>query len=188
VPLKRRSFLELALLALPAGPLLGEQVPEARGKATPVPAGQDREGKKHAVGVSSTSYKVLTSETGGAMFSMEQLNGRKGGPNRHLHHGEDELFYVLEGEYIVEIGGEQFRLHAGDCVLGPRGVPHAWAFVGETKGRLLLTYAPAGRMEAFFNERETLGIKPGQYAQNASDAEILRRFGMELVGPPLDVS
>ncbi len=185
----RRSFLELALLALPAQAAIGQSSsPGEAKKASLVLAGQDREGKKHAVGVSSTTYKVLTAETGGALFAMEQLNHRKGGPSRHLHHGEDELFYVIEGEYVVEVAGELFHLRAGDCVLGPRGVQHAWAFVGESTGRLLLTYSPAGRMEAFFNERERRGIKPGAYASTAADAEILRAYGMELTGPPIDVS
>jgi mannose-6-phosphate isomerase-like protein (cupin superfamily) len=187
--MKRRKFLELAVFGVPGGLGLAQAVGVAdSGKRAMVPAGEDREGKKHAVGVSSTTYKVLTAETGGAMFVMEQLNHKKGGPSRHLHHTEDELFYVMEGEYLVEIGGEPFRLKAGDCVLGPKGVPHAWAFVGEGTGRLLISYAPAGKMEAFFNEREHMGIKPGGYAVTASDAEILRKFGMELVGPPLEVS
>lgn len=188
VPMQRRSFLELALFAVPAGDLLGQTVDSAEHQATMVPAGEDREHKLHAVGVSSTTYKVLTAETAGAMFVMEQHNQKKGGPNRHLHHTENELFYVLEGEYLVEIGDQQFRLKQGDCVLGPKGVPHAWAFVGESTGKLLLSFSPAGQMEAFFNEREHLGIKPGAYAASASDAEILRRFGMELVGPPLKIS
>jgi hypothetical protein len=40
-------------------------------------------------------------------------------------------------------------------------------------------------MEAFFNEREKLGVKPGAYASTQSDAAVLHAFGMELVGPPL---
>lgn len=184
---QRRSFLEFALLAAPST-LLAAQTGTTSQHATLVPAGEDREKRKHAVGVSSTTYKVLTAETGGALFVLEQLNQKKGGPNRHVHHNEDEVFYVIEGEYIVEVGGELFHLKAGDCVLGPKGVPHAWAFVGDTSGRLLLSYAPAGKMEAFFNEREARGIKPGGYASSAADAEILRAFGMELTGPPLKVS
>ncbi len=53
-------------------------------------------------------------------------------------------------------------------------------------GRLLISFAPAGKMEAFFNEREKLGIKPGAYATGA-DAALLHAFGMELIGPPLVV-
>lgn len=156
-------------------------------KATLVRAGSDREGKTRTVGVSSTTYKVLTAETQGAMFVMEQANAKKGGPSRHFHFNQDELFYVLEGTYIVEVGSERFHLDAGDCVLGPRGIPHAWAFVGESTGRLLLSYSPAGKMEEFFTHREQIGIKKGEYASGA-EADTMRIYGMEVVGPPLKIS
>ena len=150
-------------------------------------AGADREGKKRTIGLSSTTYKVLTRDTAGALFVLEQTNHQKGGPPRHLHHHEDELFYAVSGEYIVEVGSERVRLQPGDCVLGPRGIPHAWAFAGGPTGKLLISFAPAGKMEAFFNQREQRGIKPGAYASTAADAALLHEFGMELVGPPLKV-
>jgi mannose-6-phosphate isomerase-like protein (cupin superfamily) len=182
--MQRRSFLQLALAALPLTAVghISEIVPAT--KPVRVAAGTDREGKKHAIGLSSTTYKVLTQDTSGALFVMEQSNQKKGGPPRHLHHDVDELFYSLEGEYIVEIGTERFHLKPGDCVLGPREIPHAWAFAGDTTGRLLISFAPAGKMEAFFNERENRGIKPGAYT---TDASFMRAFGMELLGPPLKV-
>ncbi len=47
-------------------------------------------------------------------------------PRRHLHHSEEEWFYVIQGDYIFEIGTERFRLTSGDSVLGPRATyPHA---------------------------------------------------------------
>ena len=183
----RRSLFPLALAALPTR--LFAQAANAlapRARPSPVPAGADREAKPHAVGVSSTRYKVLTAETAGAMFVLEQTNQKHGGPNLHLHHAQDELFYVLEGEYLVEVGPDLFHLHPGDCVLGPREIPHAWAFVGPTTGRLLLSYAPAGQMEAFFNQREQLGVNPGGYSTPAQ-ADILSRFGMQLLGPPINL-
>ena len=182
--IQRRSFLQLALAALPV--TVFAQTPNIAEMAKPVrvPAGLDREGKKHVIGLSSTTYKVLTQDTGGALFVLEQANEKKGGPSRHLHHDVDELFYSLEGEYIVEVGSERVHLKPGDCVLGPREIPHAWAFAGGSSGRLLISFAPAGKMEAFFNERENRGIKPGEYT---TDAAFMRAFGMELLGPPLVV-
>lgn len=151
---------------------------------TAVTAGSDREGRTRQIGVSETTYKVVTSETKGDLFVIEQANQRRGGPPLHVHHGEDELFYALEGEYLIQVGDRQFPLKAGDCVLGPRGIPHAWAFVGTTVGRLLLSYAPAGKMEAFFNAWEQLGFSPGGYSKE-KDAALLRSYGMERVGPPI---
>ena len=187
----RRSFLQMvaAALAVPGEYVRGQSaVNSPTGKAVLVAAGKDREGKDHLViGVSHTTYKVLTAETAGAMFVIEQANAKKGGPNRHLHHGQDELFYVMEGEYVVEVGTDRFRLKAGDCVLGPREVPHAWAFVGESTGRLLLSYSPAGKMEQFFNDREKLGIKKGAYPSTPQEREAMRSYGMEWTGPPLTI-
>jgi hypothetical protein len=126
---------------------------------------------------------VLTSDSAGALFVLEQTNRRKGGPSRHVHLAEDELFFCLDGEYVVEVGDQRAVLKPGDCVLGPRGVPHAWAFSGDATGRLLISFAPAGKMEAFFGTREQRGIGPGRYASTREDAALLREFGMELVGP-----
>lgn len=151
-----------------------------------VTAGKDRAGRTHQIGVSATTYKVVTSESKGDLFVIEQANTHRGGPPLHVHHGEDELFYALEGEYLVQVGNKQFPLKAGDCVLGPRGVPHAWAFVGATVGRLLLSYAPAGKMEAFFDAWEQLGFSPAGYSKE-KDAALLRAYGMERVGPPIQL-
>ncbi|WP_277978872.1 cupin domain-containing protein [Sphingomonas phyllosphaerae] len=151
-----------------------------------VSSGDDREGRTHQIGVSATTYKVVTSDTKGDLFVIEQANQRRGGPPLHVHQGEDELFYVLEGEYLVQVGDQRFSLKAGDCVLGPRGVPHAWAYAGSTNGRLLLSYAPAGKMEAFFNAWEQLGFTPGGYSKE-KDAALLRSYGMERVGPPIQL-
>jgi mannose-6-phosphate isomerase-like protein (cupin superfamily) len=182
--MQRRSFFQLALAALAFAVLAQTAEIAPKTKPVRVPAGTDRERKKHAIGVSSTTYKVLTQDTYGALFVMEHSNQKKGGPPRHLHHNEDELFYSLEGEYIVEVGSERVHLKPGDCVLGPREIPHAWAFVGDSPGRLLISFAPAGKMEAFFNEQENGGLKPGAYT---NDASFMRAFGQELLGPPLVV-
>lgn len=182
--MQRRSFLGLALAGLPLTPLGQTLKPTPTARPVRVPSGEDREGKSRAIGISATTYKVLTRDTGGALFVMEQSNSKKGGPPRHLHHDQDELFYALEGDYIVEIGSDRFNLKAGDSILAPREVPHAWAFVGNAAGRLLISFAPAGKMEAFFGERGSRGVKPGEYA---TDASFFQAYGMELVGPPLKV-
>ena len=163
--MQRRSFLGLALAALPLTPLGQTLKPTPTARPVRVPSGEDREGKSRAIGISATTYKVLTRDTGGALFVMEQSNSKKGGPPRHLHHDQDELFYALS-------------------ILAPREVPHAWAFVGNAAGRLLISFAPAGKMEAFFGERGSRGVKPGEYA---TDASFFQAYGMELVGPPLKV-
>ena len=203
----RRSFVQLALAAVPSALLGQTATPRTSGNSTQassnidgsnslgaqeikplhVSSGTDREGKQRVIGVSATTYKVLTKDTGGALFVMEQSNGKKGGPPRHVHHEQNEVFYVMEGEYIVEIGADRFHLKAGDCVLGPRKIPHAWAFAGEGTGRMLISFAPAGQMEAFFDEWEHAGVKPGTYASTSGSggAGLLASHGVTQVGPPI---
>ena len=126
----RRSFLGAAMAAFPlvlAGQSIKTSTPE---RATRVPAGEDRFGERHSLGLSSTDFKVSTQDSSGGLFVMEHTNRKQGGPPRHLHHNEDEWFYAVEGEYIFEIGSERFQLKSGDSILGPREVPHAWAFGG----------------------------------------------------------
>jgi mannose-6-phosphate isomerase-like protein (cupin superfamily) len=182
--MERRSFLAAAMAAFP-GTLIGQfSGTTATTKAVHVADGEDRLGEQHTIGVSTTSLKVLTRDTGGDMFIIQHANlKKKGGPPRHVHHNEDEWFYVLEGNYIAEVGTERFELKAGDSVLGPRGVPHAWAFVGDGPGKLLIAFAPANKMEAFFRENEK-GRKDGVYV---NDAAVYKAYGMELLGPPLSV-
>lgn len=152
-------------------------------KAGKVPDGQDRQNEAHNVGVSHTNFKVLTAETGGNLFVIEQNNQKKGGPPRHFHYGEEEYFYVIEGNYIVEVGTERFELGPGDSILAPRKIPHAWAFVGD-KGRMLISFAPANKMEAYFRS-----LAPHTYTDSSDKGqrERARQFGIEIVGPPLAI-
>ena len=138
--LERRDFLGGALACFPLA-LLGQA---AKAPAPPViakvSAGEDRLCEHHTIGVSTTAYEVLTTDSSGALFLFEHRNaaGKKAGPPRHLHHHEDEWFYVIEGQYIAEVGSTRVELKPGDSILGPREVPHAWAFVGDTPGRVLI--------------------------------------------------
>lgn len=199
--MKRRSFLAAAMAALPlalaadptppqplSGPGMAPQSVSGGGlPATAdlhlVRSGEGRMGEHHAIGLSTTSYKVLTADSGGDLFVIQHASLKKGGPPKHLHHNEDEFFLVLEGDYLIEVGKERLALRPGDSILGPRGVPHTWAFAGETPGRMLIAFAPAGQMEAFFKEAEQRS-KNGEFSP---DAKLWASFGLELLGPPIQV-
>jgi len=180
--MERRPFLGAALAGFPLA-LLGQapNAPEA-GRTRLVRKGEDRLGEHHTIGVSSTSFKVLAQDSDGGLFIMEHTNRKKGGPPRHLHHKEDEWFYPIEGQYIVEIGSERYHANPGDSILVPKGTPHTWAFVGDESGRMLIAFAPVGKMEAFF--RDTEKRDRGGYV---NDSDLYRNYGMELLGPPLMV-
>ena len=69
----------------------------------------------------------------------------------HVHENEDELFYVLEGEHVFQVGDQEFQAGPGGLVFAPRGVPHAQRRVVPRTGRILVLASPAG-LEGFFRE------------------------------------
>ena len=97
------------------------------------------------------NFKVSGSDTQQNLFALEQSFHQKGGPPLHRHPNQDEWFYVIEGQFRIRIGAQELTLHPGDSVLAPRNIPHVWAFVGDATGKILVSFAPAGKMEAFFN-------------------------------------
>lgn len=143
-----------------------------------VAANEDQFGEHRGLGVSAITFKVTPKDSAG-VFIIENSFHEKGGPARHLHFDQDEWFYVVEGEFILEIGEEQFRLNPGDSILAPRKIPHVWAYTGGERGRILIAFMPAGKMEAFFREVTQANAMPPQ------DPELWRSHGMELLGPPL---
>lgn len=179
--MKRRSFLKAASAVFPAAGLQAfafGQMP-----ATPssdqvhfVANGQDWFGEHRSRGYSSIQFKVIPRETGDGLFIIEHANLTKGGPPLHLHLHQEEWFYVMEGEVIFQIGDQRYKMHGGDSVLGPRGIPHAFSSVGEKPGRMLIAFTPAGKMEQFF--RATAIPNPP-----IQDAAFFSRYEMQLVGP-----
>jgi quercetin 2,3-dioxygenase len=125
--------------------------------------------------------KVAAQDTHNGLFIIEQVCQRKGGPPRHLHHAQEEWFYIMEGEYVFEVGEQRMRMRPGDSLIGPRGVPHVWAYVGESPGKIMIGFAPAGQMEKFF-------IEAAKLRDFAADQKLYRECGMDIVGPPLPLT
>ena len=87
--------------------------------------------------------------TGGAFTVIEEIDPLD--TPLHVHKNEDELWYVLEGQHIIQIGDDEFHAGPGDMVFGPRGVPHAQRRVVPRTGRFLEFFYPAG-FDGFFRE------------------------------------
>src|SRR4028118_754578 len=98
------------------------------------------------------TYKVTAEQTGGAYSLFEGTVPPGGGAPPHIHHREDEGFYVVEGEFEFSRVGETMRAGPGSLVYVPRGSLHAFSNVGEGRGTLLLSQTPGGLHERFFEE------------------------------------
>lgn len=150
-----------------------------------VPARTDRfhNNRQMIWGLIPLATKVSTRDTGGALYAFEHRDMPKGGPPRHVHHDQDEWFYVVAGEYAVEIGEERFTLKPGDSLFAPRQIPHAWACISDTPGTLLTTVTPAGTFETFITDTTKHTTVPSMEEMAAT----FEKHDMTLLGPPLEV-
>src|SRR5581483_8765471 len=133
------------------------------------------------------SVKVSGAETGGALAQVETDDPRGTAPPLHVHHGEEETFYVLDGELTVVVDGERLELSTGDFAVVPRGVPHAY-LVRSERARMLVTFSPAGFEEVLGDLGVAVeGDEPPADAVQPSPEQAVAAFaayGCELVGPP----
>ncbi len=150
-----------------------------------VPAWADRFRRQRDIHYTRTviDIKVSTLDTDGGLSVAEITSFHKGGPARHLHHEQDEWFYAVEGEYVIEVGEERYELGPGDSVLAPRKVAHVWAYVGEGTGRLIAALQPAGEIEAFFEDLAKLS----RTAEREELQGVFTSHGMKLAGAPISI-
>jgi len=134
--------------------------------------------------------KIPSHRTGGAYTLFEVATQPGSGPPPHVHHREDESFYVLEGEFEFLIGGETLRVGAGSLLYFPKGTLHAHRVLGEAVGRMLVTQTPGGLYERFFEEvgRPAKGEAGPRFFEEQANVESIvaaaAKHGIELP-PPL---
>jgi quercetin dioxygenase-like cupin family protein len=129
------------------------------------------------------SFLVTGEETGGAYALIHATVPPQGGPPPHIHHREDETFYLLEGEITVEVDGRTLAATAGACVKLPRGSLHSFRNNSLTTARMLILVNPSG-LENYFAE---IGHKSQE--ESITPAAIQRlvatapKYGLEIRAP-----
>jgi quercetin dioxygenase-like cupin family protein len=87
--------------------------------------------------------RATAQDTGGRLTIVEVTDPPGAEAPLHVHHNEDEAFYVLEGSVTLEVGGQTVEAGPGDYAWGPRGVPHRYT-VGPEGCRMLFICTPGG--------------------------------------------
>jgi len=129
-----------------------------------------------------TPLCMITSQDSAGIISMfEFIIAPKQGPPRHVHHREDETYYILTGEFLFEVGGTKYSLVSGSTIYAPRDVPHCWANVATTESRMIMACTPGG-FEAFFDESSKAMMDKASPEQMN---KIMAKYGCELLGPPI---
>ncbi|TCD02188.1 cupin domain-containing protein [Pedobacter frigidisoli] len=145
-----------------------------------VRAGRDRFEKPITLFEGDTFYtKVSTKDTNGDLYVFESTRIKNGGPSLHFHYDQDEIWYILEGEFLIKVGDITYEAKAGDTVFGPRKIPHSFAKRGDGQARVMITFQPAGKMEEFF-----IKVSQGKLKELSPEQQqaVRKEHGFEAVG------
>jgi quercetin dioxygenase-like cupin family protein len=185
--MKRSNFIFLLLASVPMASFAKAGISFSDdSKGFKVDTGESRyHGHLQLKGVNANvlDVKVSGKDTNGALAIFEQtsLSQNRGTP-LHIHLTQDEVFYILKGEYKFQVGTDTYKLKTGDTIFLPRKVPHAWTQLSE-KGSMTVTVQPAGKLENFFVTMAGLTEEPSKDLI----AKIFADNEMQVVGPTLRV-
>jgi len=154
------------------------QMAAASGKVAVSKAGENRFSFTSDAQAKASPCKVSSEDSGGACTVLELNALPRSGPFLHVHHREDEWYYVLSGEFIFRAAAEEFNLATGGSIWLPRGIPHVWANTATTGGKLILMCQPGG-FEKFFDE---IGNVPMNKKSPDTMKELMAKYGMEMLG------
>jgi len=153
---------------------------------TPVPiiraAG---EGDKRAfLGGGLHTWKLMTEDTNGAFFLLEDVMSQGKTTPLHRHPDADETIYVIDGELIVFVDGQESRVGPGAMSFVPRGVSHALLVVSERAQ--LLTLQTPGSGQTFYRgaSEPTTGDASEAVDIARVRASAQQNGGIEILGPP----
>jgi mannose-6-phosphate isomerase-like protein (cupin superfamily) len=129
--------------------------------------------------------KATAADTGGLMTIVEITNPPGWAGPLHVHHREDEGFWILEGSATIEVGDTVIEAHAGDYAFGPRDIPHRYT-VGAAGCRMLFLLTPGGMEDLIIATSEPAASRtlppPSQEAPDLERiAALAKAYGNELL-------
>jgi mannose-6-phosphate isomerase-like protein (cupin superfamily) len=142
------------------------------------------EGKTVSVLGDRYTYKVVGEQTGGGYALVETaVPAGSSGPPPHVHEGEEEAFYVLEGEVTILVGDRTLTAGPGSFALVPRGMVHTFSNQGDRETRFLVILSPAG-FERAFEEMSEVAPRADQPPDMERLMAIANKYNLRIVGPP----
>jgi mannose-6-phosphate isomerase-like protein (cupin superfamily) len=138
---------------------------------------------------SLTTNLAERNDTDGAFCLVQATLAPGHEPPPHMHSREDELFYVLDGEFDVYVGKEAFKVESGECIFLPRRKPHAFV-IRSPRLRVLALFSPAGLEDAFrsmSSPAQNMDLPAGALTYSTADpndtAQRLKEYGVHLLPP-----
>jgi len=126
------------------------------------------------------SYKAMASDTGQQFSVWESIVPPGHGTPAHTHTREDEAFYVVSGEVLVEVEGaiDPLRLGAGAFLFAPRHRRHGYRNVGTDTARLLVFAMPGAGLDRMFAAFDEVGKRSGHMPVIQTIAAIAEQYGV----------
>ncbi len=126
------------------------------------------------------SYKAMANDTGQQFSVWESIVPPGRGAPAHTHTREDEAFYVLSGEVLVEVEGvtDPLRLGTGAFLFAPRHRRHGYRNVGTTTARLLVFAMPGTGLDRMFAAFDEVGKQSGHTPAIRTIAAIAEQYGV----------
>jgi quercetin dioxygenase-like cupin family protein len=150
-----------------------------------------KSGEGRTVAVVGDVYRFLATgeDTNGKYTLCEAIVPPGGGPPPHVHSREEEGFYILEGEITFTVNGERVMAKAGMFANMPVGTPHSFKNESDKPARMLISVAPAGLEQMFFEvglplaEGATTALPPTKEEIEKLLA-VAPNYGIEIRLPP----
>ena len=186
--MKRRNFLLTSLLSIPVVSFAKFKNYIRGKKGILVKTDESRFNGQLKTGDRNAQLcKVSSVDTDGDLLFIapgEKAFNAQGGPPLHIHYYQDEIFYVAQGEFIIQVGDDKFHSQEGDTVFAPRQIPHTFMKATDKPGKLITIFQPAGKMEDFFNKLNSI---EGPHDRDVM-LKLFEEHDMKIVGPPLPIS
>ena len=142
------------------------------------------EGEEYRYAIATAFGKFGGDASEGRVSAVETISAPKsGGPPLHTD-DHDEIFVVQTGVMHFRVGDREIDAPMGSVVFVPRGVPHAFVNRGNHGVRMLILFSPAG-FERYFEELPRVA-PPGAPPDPAKIAPVAQKYGLQVVGPPLE--
>ena len=135
------------------------------------------------------NVNISARSSGGAFLLLDLEADPEGGVPPHIHTREDETFYILKGQFEVQVGNRLVEAGPGDTLFGPRNIAHSWRCISAEGGRLLVLVSPGANFETFAGTMAQCGFDPRRMMSDpglaAAFMALADSHGIEMLPPTI---
>jgi quercetin dioxygenase-like cupin family protein len=131
------------------------------------------------------NIKLTAADTNGQFSLVDELVPAGSTTPYHIHHNEDETFYIIEGEAEFVVDGRLVSAKTGAVIFLPKNVPHGFRIIGDRPARILNFLTPGGAEQLFVQAGEpaaSLELPPPSKLNIPKVIEVAKKLNCEVLG------